>query len=131
MSQLCLIMMSYQNLSILSYLIFSFLLGLSARTTCVQSSGREGLQGPPRHRDYNWTECLFLIGHYYIFFFSLAEPELPHSQRLVRHSTKIIFISSSWLIKVYTVWHGIAYYNIECTQTHIIHVHCLCVCSMT
>jgi len=41
-------MLNYDVLSESYYLILSFLLmGPSARTTCVQSSGREGLQGPP------------------------------------------------------------------------------------
>ena len=53
------IMLNYDVLSESYYLILSFLLmGPSARTTCAQSSGREGLQGPPWHRDYNLNASL-------------------------------------------------------------------------
>jgi len=48
MSWLCLIMMFYHSLIILSYLIFLTDGPECSRTTCAQSSGRKGLQGPQR-----------------------------------------------------------------------------------
>ena len=93
MSQLYLIMiMSYYVL--LSDLIFTYLWAREL-VPLVRNHRDVRVYDVPNDSEIITELNASLSEDLYIYIFSLAEPELLPSQRLERHSTKIILISSS------------------------------------